>query len=101
MEGGCNAGTSSGDSRRCDMRRCLAAVLGLAGCPSMAAAQPTLTIERLLGDGWDIAGYVGTADNRSTVMLFRHKDRKYLVQCSVLYDVTRAQRTLVNCYELH
>ena len=34
-------------------------------------------------------------------MLFRHKDKKYLVQCSVLYDVTRAPRPMINCYELH
>jgi hypothetical protein len=27
-------------------------------------------------------------------MLFRHKDKKYLVQCSVLYDVTRAPRPM-------
>ena len=34
-------------------------------------------------------------------MLFKHKDKTYLVQCSVLYDVTRNPRTNVNCYELH
>jgi hypothetical protein len=25
---------------------------------------------------------------------------KALVQCGILYDLTRAQRTVVNCYEL-
>lgn len=79
-------------------------VLGLAVALSVAAAsaaEPVLTIERLLAEGWEIAGYTGTFDNRSSLMLFRHKDRNYLVQCSVLYDVTRNPRTNVNCYELH
>ena len=66
-----------------------------------AAVESTITIEKLLGDGWEIAGYIGGYDNRSSLMLFRHKDRKYLVQCSVLYDVTRTPRTNLNCYELH
>lgn len=66
-----------------------------------AASEPALTIEKLLQDGWEIAGYTGTFDNRSSLMLFRHKDKNYLVQCSVLYDVTRSPRTNVNCYELH
>jgi hypothetical protein len=77
----------------------LIAILG--GCGALAAAEPVLTIERLMGDGWEIAGYIGTFDNRSSLMLFRHKDKNYLVQCSVLYDVTRSPRTNVNCYELH
>ena len=32
--------------------------------------------------------------------LFRHPGVNALVQCGILYDVTRAQRTVVNCYEL-
>jgi hypothetical protein len=60
-----------------------------------------LTIEKLLADGWEIAGYTGTFDNRSSLMLFKHKDKTYLVQCSVLYDVTRNPGANVNCYELH
>ena len=65
------------------------------------AAESAITIEKLLGDGWEIAGYIGGYDNRSSLMLFRHKNRTYLVQCSVLYDVTRTPRTNLNCYELH
>ena len=76
------------------------AIGGLCGC-GVAAGEPALTIERLLSEGWEIAGYTGTFDNRSSLMLFRHKDKNYLVQCSVLYDVTRNPRTYVNCYELH
>lgn len=72
------------------------------GCvSSRAAAEPPLTIERLSADGWEIAGYTGTFDNRSSLILFRRKDRPYLVQCSILYDVTRNPRVITNCYELH
>jgi hypothetical protein len=66
-----------------------------------AAAEAPVTIEQLLQDGWEVAGYTGTFDNRSSLLLFRRKDKNYLVQCSVLYDVTRIPRTSVNCYELH
>jgi hypothetical protein len=82
------------------MRCWLGAAIVLFGA-AFAAAEPALTIERLLAEGWEIAGYAGTFDNRSSLMLLRHKDRNYLVQCSALYDVTRNPRTNVNCYELH
>jgi hypothetical protein len=62
-------------------------------------AQQPLTIERLIADGWELVGYVSAWENRSLI-LFRHKDRKYLVQCSVLIDVTRAQQVVIACYEL-
>jgi hypothetical protein len=75
-----------------------AAILAVTG---LAAAEPPLTIERLIGEGWEIAGYTSGYDNRSTLLLFRHKDKSYLVQCSTLYDVTREPRANVNCYELH
>jgi hypothetical protein len=67
----------------------------------LAAAEPPMTIERLIGEGWEIAGYASGYDNRSTLILFHHKDKSYLVQCSTLYDVTRNPRVPVNCYELH
>jgi hypothetical protein len=67
----------------------------------LAAADPPWTIERLIGEGWEIAGYTSGYDNRSTLLLFRHKDKSYLIQCSTLYDVTREPRVTVNCYELH
>ena len=73
----------------------------LAAVRVSAAAEPPLTIERLIGEGWEIAGYTSGYDNRSTLILFRHKDKNYLVQCSTLYDVTREPRVIVNCYELH
>lgn len=66
-----------------------------------AAESPPLTIGELLAQGWEIAGYASGYDNRSTLILFRHKDKNYLIQCSTLYDVTRSPRVTVNCYELH
>ena len=68
---------------------------------SSAAAQPApLTIDQLLAQGWEIAGYASGYDNRTSLMLFRHPGINALVQCGVLYDVTRNPRTIINCYEL-
>ncbi len=79
----------------------IATLLELSVIGKLFAAEPSLTIEHLLNEGWEIAGYAGTLDNRSALILFRNKDKKYLVQCSTLYDVTRASRITLNCYELH
>lgn len=65
-----------------------------------AAAEPPQTIEQLLNQGWEIAGYTTGYDIRSSLILFRNKDKPYLMQCSTLYDVTRNPRASVNCYEL-
>jgi hypothetical protein len=78
----------------------LAALLWRALVPGSALAQqPAPTIEKLLGEGWEVAGYIAAWENRSLI-LFKHKERKYLVQCSVLVDVLRNPRTVVVCYEL-
>ena len=61
---------------------------------------PPLTVEQLLAQGWEIAGYASGYDNRTSLLLFRHLGVNALVQCGVLYDVTRNPRTIVNCYEL-
>ena len=66
----------------------------------LAAAEPPLSVERLLAEGWEIAGYASGYDNRTSLILFRHAGTNALVQCGVLYDVTRNPRTIVNCYEL-
>jgi hypothetical protein len=66
----------------------------------IAAAEPELSIERLLSEGWEIAGYASGYDNCTSLLLFRHAGKNALVQCGVLYDVTRNPRTIVNCYEL-
>ena len=63
---------------------------------SLAAAETPLTIDKLLAQGWEIAGYAGGYDNRTSLILFRHSGVNVLVQCGILYDVTRAQRTIVN-----
>ncbi len=68
---------------------------------SLAAAEaPPLTIDQLLAQGWEIAGYASGYDNRTSLILFRHAGVNALVQCGVLYDVTRNPRTILNCYEL-
>ena len=64
------------------------------------AAGPPLTVGGLLSDGWEIAGFASGYDNRTSLILFRHPGQNILVQCGVLYDVTRNPHTVVNCYEL-
>jgi hypothetical protein len=72
----------------------------LAASSPAAADVPPLTIDQLLAQGWEIAGYASGYDNRTSLILFRHAGVNALVQCSVLYDVTRNPRTILNCYEL-
>ena len=67
---------------------------------SLAAAEAPLTVSELLAQGWEIAGYASGYDNRTSLILFRHPGVNALVQCGVLYDVTRNPRTILNCYEL-
>jgi hypothetical protein len=56
-------------------------------------------VEKLIADGWDIGGYIAVDYNRS-VILFKHREHHYLVQCSVLIDVMRNPRVLTYCYEI-
>jgi hypothetical protein len=84
---------------------CSASLLALAAimepaASSLAATETPLTIDQLLAQGWEIAGYASGYDNRTSLILFRHPGVNALVQCGILYDVTRNPRTLVNCYEL-
>jgi len=67
---------------------------------SLAAAEAPLTIEQLLAQGWEIAGYASGYDNRTSLILFRHAGTNALVQCGILFDVTRNPHTIINCYEL-
>jgi hypothetical protein len=64
------------------------------------AAETPLTIDQLLAQGCEVAGYASGYDNRTSLILFRHPGANKLVQCGILYDVTRTPRTLVNCYDL-
>jgi hypothetical protein len=72
--------------------------LQLLAIPASAQSQ-SVTIEKLVTDGWEVAGYITASDIRSLI-LFKHREHKYLVQCSVLVDVTRAQRLVITCYDL-
>ncbi|MCJ2136096.1 hypothetical protein MKK69_18925 [Methylobacterium sp. J-026] len=87
--------------RRVPLRGGLRLAACLGWMSTGAAAEQPLSIERLNAEGWEIAGYTGTFDNPSSLILFRKRDRTYLVQCSILYDVTRTPRVITNCYELH
>ncbi|MGO9423086.1 hypothetical protein [Roseiarcus sp.] len=82
------------------MRMGLGLAVFFSGFGVAMAADPPLTIEGLLADGWEIAGYASGYDNRTSLILFRHPGVNALVQCGVLFDVTRNPRTLINCYEL-
>ena len=87
--------------------RRLALLVGLAGTAlpvAFSSAQspppaPGSSIEALVRDGWEVAGYVAASDIR-TLILLRHKANAWLVQCSVLIDVTRTPRQVITCYEL-
>ena len=83
--------------------RAAAAVLtGTFAAPATVTAEtaPQLSVEQLLTDGWEIAGYGALSFEGRSFILFKHKDRRYLVQCSVLYDVLRTKRVVTNCYEV-
>ena len=82
------------------MRMSFAAAVLLTVFARAAAAETPLTIAGLLADGWEIAGYASGYDNRTSLLLFRHPGVNGLVQCGVLFDVTRNPHTLINCYEL-
>ena len=48
----------------------LAAIMGPVAS-SLAAAETPLTIDQLLAQGWEIAGYASGYDNRTSLILFR------------------------------
>ena len=82
------------------MRMRFAAAVLLTVFARAAAAETPLTVAGLLADGWEVAGYASGYDNRTSLILFRHPGVNALVQCGVLFDVTRNPHTLINCYEL-
>lgn len=77
----------------------LALVGVLFSAPAPARADDPISVEGLLKDGWEIAGYASNFEGRSLI-LFKHKNKTHLAQCSVLYDVTRSNRVVTNCYEV-
>jgi hypothetical protein len=79
----------------------LATVLALLlAAPAVAATDENIgiSIETLVKDGWQIGGYA--AANQSAMILLRHADRSYLVQCRASYDVTRSPSVTSHCYKL-
>ena len=70
----------------------LATMLAASG---LAAAETPLTIDQLLAQGWEIAGYASGYDNRTSLILFRHPGVNALVQCGILHDVTRVATVIV------
>jgi len=76
-----------------------ALLLALASRTAGAQQPEPYSVEKLVADGWDVAGFIAVADNRS-VILFKHKEHHYLVQCSVLIDVMRNPRVLTYCYDI-
>ena len=61
---------------------CTGSVLFLAtmlAASSLAAAETPLTIDQLLAQGWEIAGYASGYDNRTSLILFRHPGVNVLV----------------------
>lgn len=72
----------------------------VAGAPKPDPQEEVIAIENLLKDGWQVAGFTSTFDNRSAMILFRHPTEMSLVQCLTGYDVTRTPRTYTNCYRL-
>jgi hypothetical protein len=63
------------------------------------AQQPPGAIEKRISEGWEVAGYIAAWENR-TLILFKHKEHKYLVQCSVLIDVMHKPPLVTACNEL-
>ena len=83
----------------------LATVLALLlAAPAVAATDENIgiSIETLLKDGWEIAGYA--ASNQfaveSAMILLRHEGESYLVQCRASYDVTRSPSVTSHGYKL-
>jgi len=83
----------------------LATVLALLlAAPAVAATDENIgiSIETLLKDGWEIAGYA--ASNQfaveSAMILLRHEGESYLVQCRGSFDVTRSPSVTSHGYKL-
>jgi len=81
----------------------LATVLALLlAAPAVAATDENISIETLLKDGWQVAGYAAANQFavESAMILLRHADQSYLVQCRASFDVTRSPNVNLHCYKL-
>ena len=82
---------------------CLATVLALLlAAPAVAATDENISMETLLKDGWQVAGYAAANQGavESAMILLRHADQSYLVQCRGSFDVTRSPSITSHCYKL-
>jgi len=70
--------------------------------PAVAATDENISIETLLKDGWQIAGYAAANQSavESAMILLRNADQSYLLQCRSSYDVTRSPSVNSHCYKL-
>lgn len=66
------------------MRFLLALMIGVWSAGTSRAADASWSVEGLSSKGWEIAGFTGTYDIRGFLILFKHRDRVFLVQCSTL-----------------
>jgi hypothetical protein len=84
------------------IRRAAAALALAASLPASAETPPPTSIGQLLAEGWEIAGYAPSLAMVGSVILFRHKDKNYLVQCTAVFDATRSQseRVVTHCYQI-
>ena len=80
----------------------LAIVLMLLVAPALAATDENISLETLLKAGWQVAGYAAAnqAAVESAMILLRHAEQSYLVQCRASYDVTRNPSVTSHCYKL-
>ena len=82
---------------------CLATVLALLlAAPAVAATDENISMETLLKDGWQVAGYAAANQGavESAMILLRHANQSYLVQCRGSFDVTRSPSVTSHCYKL-
>ena len=60
--------------------------LSILAASSLAAAEIPVSIDQLLAQGWETAGYASGYDNRTSLILFRHPGVNALFQYGILYD---------------
>ena len=82
----------------------LATVLALLlAAPAVAATDENISMETLLKDGWQdcrLRGGQSVCCQSGRMILLRHADQSYLVQCRASFDVTRSPRVTSHCYKL-
>jgi len=74
----------------------------LLAAPAVAATDENVSLETLLKAGWQVVGYAAANQSavESAMILLRHAEQSYLVQCRASYDVTRSPSVTSHCYKL-